>query len=102
MQGQTNVSKVHTLKCAAYNLGLLLRKVWGYCKPRNMQAGAAALFLAMLAFLAGAALLVGRKIDLRIGWWLGGSGLLLVTITVAACTRCILGSRKNRHSLTGC
>ena len=102
LQGQTNVSKVHTLKCAAYNLGLLLRKVWGYCKPRNMQAGAAALFLAMLVLLAGAALMVGRKMDLRIGWWLGGSGLLLVTITAPACTRCILGFRKNRHSLTGC
>jgi transposase len=102
LRGQTNVSKVHTLKCAAYNLGLLLRKVWGYCKPRNMQAGAAALFLAILALLAGAALMVGRKIDLRIGSWLGRSGLLLVTITAAACTRCILGFRKNRHSLTGC
>jgi len=39
LRGQINVSKTHTLKCAAYNLGLLLRKVWGYCKPRN--AGAA-------------------------------------------------------------
>jgi transposase len=101
LQGQANVSKVHTLKCAAYNLGLLLRKVWGYCKPRTLQAGAA-LFLAMLVLLAGAALMVGRKMDLRIGWWLGGSGLLLVTITAPACTRCILGFRKNRHSLTGC
>ena len=102
LRGQTNVSKVHTLKCAAYNLGLLLRKVWGYCKPRNTQAGAAALFLLILIWLAEAALLVGRKMDRSIGWWLGGSGLLLVTITAAACTRCILSSRKNRHSLTGC
>jgi len=44
VRGQTNVSKVHTLKCAAYNLGLLLRKAWGYCKPRNTEAAAAALF----------------------------------------------------------
>lgn len=35
LRGQTNVSKLHTLKCAAYNLGLLLCKVWGYCKPRR-------------------------------------------------------------------
>lgn len=38
LRGQINVSKAHTLKCAAYNLGLLLRKVWGYCKPRNAAA----------------------------------------------------------------
>ena len=44
LRGQTNVSKVHTLKCAAYNLGLLLRKGWGHCKPRNAKAAAAALW----------------------------------------------------------
>jgi len=46
------VSKTHTLKCAAYNLGLLLRKVWGYCKPRNAKAGAAAGFVVFLVLLA--------------------------------------------------
>jgi transposase len=35
LRGQTNVSKAHTFKCAAYNLGLLLRKVWGLSKPRS-------------------------------------------------------------------
>src|SRR5580704_8606300 len=44
LRGQTNVSKAHTLKCAAYNLGLLLRKVWGFCKPRNAEAAGAAWF----------------------------------------------------------
>jgi transposase len=38
VRGQVNVSKMHTLKCAAYNLGLLLRKVWGFRKPRNAEA----------------------------------------------------------------
>src|SRR5208282_1118176 len=35
LRGQTDLSKAHTLKCAAYNLGLLLRRVWGQRKPRN-------------------------------------------------------------------
>jgi hypothetical protein len=35
LRGLVNVSKAHVLKCAAYNLGLLLRKVWGWSKPRN-------------------------------------------------------------------
>jgi hypothetical protein len=39
LRGQTNVSKAHTLKCAAYNLGVLLRKVWGMRKPRNADEG---------------------------------------------------------------
>jgi transposase len=45
LRGQENVSKAHTLKCAAYNLGLLLRKVWGMSKPRNWEERAAALLL---------------------------------------------------------
>jgi transposase len=36
VRGLVNVSKVYTLKCAAYNLGLLLRKVWGLSKPRSL------------------------------------------------------------------
>src|SRR5690606_35016036 len=40
LRGLVNVSKAHTLKCAAYNLGLLLRKVWGLRKPRNGEEGA--------------------------------------------------------------
>ena len=39
LRGQTNVSKAHTLKCAAYNLGVLLRRVWGMRKPRNADEG---------------------------------------------------------------
>ena len=51
LRGIRNVNKAHTLKCAAYNLGLLLRKVFGYCKPRNAEAAGMALFLVLGAIL---------------------------------------------------
>jgi hypothetical protein len=58
--GQVNVSKMHTLQCAAYNLGLLLRQVWGMRKPRNADEGAWGGFLARLAWLTLAAVTVYR------------------------------------------
>ncbi len=46
VRGQENASKLYMVKCAAYNLGLLLRKVWGLIKPRGLVGrGAAALCL---------------------------------------------------------
>jgi transposase len=51
LREQINVSKAHTFKCAAYNLGLLLRKVWGLCKPRTGIDTAAVLFLSISRFL---------------------------------------------------
>jgi len=42
-RGLVNVTKALVLKCAAFNLGLLLRKLFGLTKPRNAQGGAAAL-----------------------------------------------------------
>ena len=45
LRGVINVSKIHLLRCAAYNLGLLLRKVWGMNKPRNQDAGPKGRFL---------------------------------------------------------
>ena len=73
LRGQTNVSKAHTIKCAAYNLGLLLRKVWGLSKPRS----GAVLFLAILCRfvlrVTTAAVAIGRKYltthVLVRGWW---------------------------------
>jgi transposase len=60
VRGQTNVSKTHTLKCAAYNLGLLLRKVWGMRKPRNADEGIWGGILAGLAWLTLAEVTVYR------------------------------------------
>ena len=48
LRGLLNVVKHYMLRCAAFNLGLLLRKVWGMRKPRNAAAGAAALVLVIL------------------------------------------------------
>ena len=102
VRGQTNVSKVHTLKCAAYNLGLLLRKVWGYCKPRNAEAAVAALFFAVLALLSVIAAITDRTMEQTLTWLLGGCGLLLLSVAANLCIRFIRGIRKNGYSLTGC
>lgn len=102
LRGQTNVSKMHTLKCAAYNLGLLLRKVWGLCKPRNAEAAGAALFLVFSTVLV----LAMPRTDQATGrmwiWLLSISGLLLV---LRVANRVMLFMRTHRekcHSLTGC
>lgn len=102
LRGLTNASKVHVFKCAAYNLGLLLRKVWGLSKPRNGKVGAAALFWAILALLLALALIVAGGADRSwdgIWEWLG----MLVIATLA-----VYGSsgpkttRENDPFLTGC
>ncbi|MCC7374840.1 MAG: transposase [Verrucomicrobiales bacterium] len=51
VRGITEVTKLHRMRCAAYNLGLLLRKVFGMAKPRCAEAGWAA-FSGILALLA--------------------------------------------------
>jgi hypothetical protein len=53
---------LHALKCAAYNLGVLLRKVWGMRKPRNADEGVWGGLLAGLAWLTLAAFMVYRTI----------------------------------------
>src|SRR6266705_3471091 len=90
LRGQTNVSKTHTLKCAAYNLGLLLRKVLGYCKPRNAKAGAAACFFVFLVLLAVGATMIYRREDSTAAWWWGGYGLLLAAATATLCIGCFI------------
>ncbi len=70
LRGQQNVIKAHTLKCAAYNLGLLLRKVWGFCKPRNAEAAAGALFLALLLLVVAATVVIRQSPAWMISLWL--------------------------------
>src|ERR1019366_4390878 len=102
LRGQTNVSKIHTLKCAAYNLGLRLRKVWGYRKPRNVESGAVALFLGFLMLIATIAAITTRTTDWTSIWLLGGCGLLLVKMAAHHSIHSIRGFWKTGHSLTGC
>jgi len=95
LRGQTNVSKLHTLKCAAYNLGLLLRKIWGMCKPRNAEAVGAALSFVFSTVLILATLSIDQATE-RVGiWWLGISGLFLVWLLRSCTARFIRTGRKS-------
>lgn len=60
VRGTEEVAKLYRLRCAAYNLGLLLRKVFGLIKPRSMAGGWAA-FSRLFAILATvASVVLGR------------------------------------------
>lgn len=102
VRGQTNVSKLHTLKCAAYNLGLLLRKVWGLRKPRNAKSGAAGLGSAFLAGWIMATVMARGPTDRPLCRWWEAGRLFLVTVTAVPCINLLRHFWKNRHSLTGC
>jgi hypothetical protein len=83
LRGILNVNKAHTLKCAAYNLGLLLRKAFGYRKPRNVEAAGAALFFVSWAILRGASAIAA---PVTIAGWivlLGMAGMILLFSTAA-------------------
>ena len=102
LRGQTNVSKLHTLKCAAYNLGLLLRKVWGFCKPRNAEGVGTALFFVLWMLLIGVTVVTDQATN-RLWIWLWGAFALLVVSLVANRSARLIGEySKNRRSLTGC
>ena len=94
LRGQANVSKMHTLKCAAYNLGLLLRKVWGFCKPRNAEAAGTVLFFVFWLLVVVAAIVNGQAADRTRVWWLGVLGLLLVSLVANLTVRVIQERRK--------
>jgi transposase len=102
LRGQTNVSKAHTLKCAAYNLGLLLRRVWGLRKPRNADEGVWGGLLAVFAWLILASVIVYRTIiQSENGLW-DIIGIVLITAMTGAALVFGHWSRKDRPFLTGC
>jgi len=96
LRGQTNVSKAHTLKCAAYNLGVLLRKVWGMRKPRNADEG---IWGSLLAGWVGLTLAAVRFYRMTI--WPDNLlwdiiGLVVITAETHAAFIFMNQSRKNR------
>ena len=102
VRGQTNVSKVHTLKCAAYNLGLLLRKVWGLRKPRNADEGVWGGLLAGLAWLALASAIVYRMTTRPGGLLWDIIGLFLVMALAGRAIAFLKAITKKPAFLTGC
>lgn len=54
VRGRPNASKLHTLRCVGYNLGLLPRKVGGQGKPRRWDCGRGGGFLRFWANLTTA------------------------------------------------
>jgi len=102
VRGQGNVSKVHTLKCAAYNLGLLLRKVWGMRKPRNWDEGTWFPFFALLAWLAILSLLIYTMVTWPDFSFLEIMGLFLITAIAGSAFKPVIRARKTALFLTGC
>jgi transposase len=102
VRGQINVSKMHTLKCAAYNLGLLLRKVWGMCKPRNAKALGAVLFLLYFGLLVLAATTGCIVIKYLWASWFGIVAVAVIAPMFRLAIRFTRTSPKNHRSLTGC
>ena len=102
LRGQANVSKAHTLKCAAYNLGLLLRKVWGMSKPRSAETRAAGLFLTLWAIWTLIAVITRGTTDRQLRWLLDPWMLFLVTVMAFRYIHSIRNFWKKRHLLTVC
>ena len=95
VRGRENASKLHLLKCAAYNLGLLLRKVWGLIKPRGLVGAGAAAFCLLWSLLA------------YLGWVSTPTAVIGITLTVAVHVFVQSGRTLHRASkkvpcLTGC
>lgn len=102
LRGILNVSKAHTLKCAAYNLGLLLRKAFGYCKPRNAEAAGAALFFVIWAILALARIITGPATNAVLTMLLGIGGIMVSFLPIVPVAVTIQAGGKTGRSLTGC
>ena len=105
LSGLKNVTKAYVLKCAAYNLGLLLRKVWGLSKPRNWEESAAAYFWLCWSWILLGALVMASGTD-RAGDALRPGVRLLVISALAVggagFWQLRLHGRKNRRFLTAC
>lgn len=100
VRGLEEVAKLHRMRCVAYNLGLLLRKVFGMMKPRS--AGT------VLGGFIGVLTLIGTLIAIGITgsltWILGFTILVFLYVVVRRRfpARTTYNSPKPGPSLTGC
>lgn len=102
LRGLRNVSKAHTLRCAAYNLGLLMRKGFGYCKPRNAAVAGAAWFFVIGAIFALTFAITGTMTTAALTVSLGIGGITVLFYTAARITHRLHMDRKKMLFLTGC
>jgi transposase len=98
VRGQANASKLHEMRCAAYNLGLLLRKVLGLSKPRSWESLKAANLLSCSALMAAAAAIICAATNQPATT----SFVLLLTATAILVARTLLKCQRKHHFLTGC
>lgn len=94
VRGTEEVAKLYRLRCAAYNLGLLLRKAFGMTKPRGMTVGS---WVFIGVFLVLALVVLGTSGGARWSW----AGILVLAslpIVVFASRRCL----ESGPSLTSC
>jgi len=91
LRGVVNVSKTYVLKCAAYNLGVLLRKVWGLSKPRTLADALSALLLWLQRSGSIIRTWVGHQIEILRLW-----------SPVKNCCPTLISIGKSDCFLTGC
>jgi len=98
LRGTEEISKYHLLRALAFNLGVLLRRLFGIGKPRVLQDAMARLGVAILLILrAWAASMRGFFIHhAEIAVWIG--------VAIVNASRCITSSRRPEkpHFSTGC
>jgi transposase len=91
LRGVVNVSKTYVLKCAAYNLGVLLRKVWGLSKPRTAGGPLWALLVLLGCWWNRIRTQVAQQINILRSWVRHSFGRLLFPSLA-----------ESGHFLTGC
>jgi transposase len=88
LRGLDNASKSHLLRCASYNLGLVLRKCYGLSKPRSAAVAASLFFILGLFLTLG---ITGPDLNPAQAIFLyGGSMVLLISALTA-------GAINHRH-----
>jgi len=98
LRGLVNVHKAHLLRCLAYNLGLLLRKVWALNKPRNGKQRAAAFSLALLRLVLAGTLWITTNPVAALVSLIALAVWATITVRIGSRQRMRVGLRETGHS----